>query len=167
MDDFRKGRYLVFLQFGLILMLAVFPDSASVDPALEYAGLAIMAVGLVILFAGFRALGKSLTANPVPNEDGLLVTKGIFTVIRHPIYIGLLIITFGLVISSGVWLQLIVWLALAALLGYKMRWEEELLNAKFKGYAAYKAKVPAVVPGLRPKDTKSKNTKPKNTKPKK
>jgi protein-S-isoprenylcysteine O-methyltransferase Ste14 len=149
MDDLQKGKRLVFLQFALIIVLAIFPDSLDVDPTLEYVGIAMIAIGVVTLFAGFRGLGKSLTANPVPNEDGVLVTKGIYSIVRHPIYLGLLIITMGLVVSSGVWAQIIVWVALAVLLTYKMRWEEVLLSAKYKGYAEYMAKVPAIIPGLK------------------
>jgi protein-S-isoprenylcysteine O-methyltransferase Ste14 len=88
----------------------------------------------------------------VPNEDGVLVTKGIYSIVRHPIYLGLLIITLGLVVSSGVWAQIIVWIALAVLLVYKMRWEEVLLTAKYKGYADYMTKVPALIPGLKPRN---------------
>jgi len=152
MDDLQKGKRLVFLQFALIIVLAIFPDSLDVDPTLEYVGIAMIAIGVVTLFAGFRGLGKSLTANPVPNEYGVLVTKGIYSIVRHPIYLGLLIITLGLVVSSGVWAQIIVWIALAVLLVYKMRWEEVLLTAKYKGYADYMTKVPGLVPGLRPKN---------------
>ena len=152
MDDLQKGKRLVFLQFALIIVLAIFPDSLDVDPTLEYVGIAMIAIGVVTLFAGFRGLGKSLTANPVPNADGVLVTTGIYSIVRHPIYLGLLIITLGLVISSGVWAQIIVWVALAVLLTYKMRWEEVLLTAKYKGYADYMTKVPGLVPGLKPKN---------------
>jgi protein-S-isoprenylcysteine O-methyltransferase Ste14 len=152
MDDLQKGKRLVFLQFALIIVLAIFPDSLDVDPTLEYVGIAMIAIGVVTLFAGFRGLGKSLTANPVPNEDGVLVTKGIYSIIRHPIYLGLMIITLGLVVSSGVWAQIIIWLALVVLLVYKMRWEEVLLSAKYKGYADYMTKVPGLVPGLKPKN---------------
>ena len=156
MDDLQKGKRLVFLQFALIIVLAIFPDSLDVDPTLEYVGIAMIAIGVVTLFAGFRGLGKSLTANPVPNEDGVLVTKGIYGIVRHPIYLGLLIITLGLVVSSGVWAQIIVWIALAVLLVYKMRWEEVLLAAKYKGYADYMTKVPGIVPGLKPKNSGTK-----------
>jgi protein-S-isoprenylcysteine O-methyltransferase Ste14 len=156
MDDLQKGKRLVFLQFALIIVLAIFPDSKTVAPWLNIAGTVLIAIGLVLLFAGFRGLGKSLTANPVPNEDGVLVTKGIYSIVRHPIYLGLLIITLGLVVSSGVWAQIIVWIALAVLLVYKMRWEEVLLTAKYKGYADYMTKVPALIPGLKPRNSGTK-----------
>ena len=109
MDDLEKGKKLVFIQFALIILLALFPDSAKVDPRLSIVGTVLLAIGLAALIAGFMALGKSLTANPVPNQDGVLVTKGIYRIVRHPIYVGLLGITLGLVISSGVWAQIIVW----------------------------------------------------------
>ena len=149
MDDLQKGRRLVFLQFGLIIILAVYPDSTSVDSRLNILGTVFIAIGLVLLFAGFRGLGKSLNANPVPNQDGVLVTTGIYGVVRHPIYLGLLIITLGLVVSSGVVGQFFAWFALALLLTYKMRWEEVLLAAKYKGYAEYMTRVPAIIPGLK------------------
>jgi protein-S-isoprenylcysteine O-methyltransferase Ste14 len=154
MDDLEKGKKLVFIQFALIIVLALFPDNNKVDPRLSIVGTVMLAIGLAVLFAGFMGLGKSLTANPVPNQDGVLVTKGIYSIVRHPIYLGLLAITLGLVISSGVWAQIIVWIALAVLLVYKMRWEEVLLTAKYKGYAEYMTKVPAVIPSLKPRKKK-------------
>jgi protein-S-isoprenylcysteine O-methyltransferase Ste14 len=154
MDDLEKGKKLVFLQFALIIVVALFPDNNKVDPRLSIVGTVMLAIGLAVLFAGFMGLGKSLTANPVPNQDGVLVTKGIYSIVRHPIYVGLLGITLGLVVSSGVWAQIIVWIALAILLVYKMRWEEVLLTAKYKGYAEYMTKVPAMIPGLKPRTKK-------------
>jgi protein-S-isoprenylcysteine O-methyltransferase Ste14 len=156
MEDLQKGKRLVFLQLALIIVLALFPDSATVDQRLSIGGTVLLAIGLVILFAGFKGLGKSLTANPVPIEDGKLVTTGIFSIVRHPIYLGLLVVTLGLVVSSGVWAQILVWAALAMLLTYKMRWEEVLLTAKYKGYADYMTKVPALIPGLKPRNSGTK-----------
>ena len=150
MDDLQKGRLLVFAQFGLIIILALFPDSKNVNPQAEIAGTVLLFLCVILLFAGFRGLGKSLTANPVPVDDGALVTTGIYARLRHPIYTGLLVLTMGLVVSSGVWTQLIPWFGLLGLLIYKMRWEETLLSAKYKGYAAYKSRVPALFPGLKP-----------------
>jgi len=154
MDDLQKGRMLVFLQFALIIILAMYPDSTTVDSRINILGTVFVAIGLILLFGGFRGLGKSLTANPVPNQDGALVTNGIYSIVRHPIYLGLLIITFGLVVSSGVVAQFVPWFALVILLTYKMRWEEYLLTAKYKGYADYMTKVPAIIPGLKPRKIK-------------
>lgn len=148
MDDFQKGRMLVFLQFALLIVIAIFPDSSKVPTWATNAGMVLIGVGVVVTFLGFRGLGKSLTANPVPNQDGELITTGIYSRVRHPIYVGLLAITLGLVVSSGVWTQILIWLALALLLTYKLRWEEVMLAAKYKGYAEYKTRVPAILPKL-------------------
>jgi protein-S-isoprenylcysteine O-methyltransferase Ste14 len=53
---------------------------------------------------------------------------------------------------------MIVWTALVMLLTYKMRWEEVMLSKKYKGYAQYMASVPALIPGLRPRNPGAKNT---------
>jgi protein-S-isoprenylcysteine O-methyltransferase Ste14 len=45
--------------------------------------------------------------------------------------------------------QFLAWFALVLLLTYKMRWEEVLLAAKYKGYAEYMTRVPAIIPGLK------------------
>ena len=148
MDDFQKGRTLVFLQFALLIVIAIFPDSPQVPSWATTAGMVLIGLGVIVTFLGFRGLGKSLTANPVPNQDGELITTGIYSRVRHPIYVGLLAITLGLVVSSGVWTQIVIWLALALLLTYKLRWEEVMLAAKYKGYAEYKARVPAILPKL-------------------
>jgi protein-S-isoprenylcysteine O-methyltransferase Ste14 len=37
-----------------------------------------------------------------------------------------------------------------------MRWEEVLLSKKYKGYAQYMAKVPAIIPGLKPRNSGTK-----------
>jgi protein-S-isoprenylcysteine O-methyltransferase Ste14 len=149
MDDLQKGRMLVFLQFALLIALAIFPDGTQVQSWATITGIFLIGIGVIVMFMGFRGLGKSLTANPVPNQDGKLVTTGIYSRVRHPIYTGLLAITLGLVVSSGVWGQILLWIALAMLLTYKLRWEEVMLTAKYKDYAEYKARVPALIPGLK------------------
>jgi len=148
MDDFQKGRTLVFLQFALLLVIAIFPDSANVPSWATSVGMVLIGLGVIVTFMGFRGLGKSLTANPVSSKEGTLVTTGIYSRMRHPIYAGLLAITLGLVVSSGVLTQIVIWAALALLLTYKSRWEEVMLAAKYKGYAEYKTRVPAIFPRL-------------------
>ena len=148
MDDLKKGRILVALQFALIITLIVFPDSNQVPSWATITGIFLIGIGIIIIFMGFRGLGKSLTANPVPNQDGKLVTTGIYNRVRHPIYTGLLASTLGPVLSRGLWSQFLVWLVLVILIIYKLRWEEVMLAIKYKEYSEYKVRVPAIFPQL-------------------
>ena len=85
----------------------------------------------------------------MPLENGTLVTRGMYARLRHPMYAGLLLLTAGMVLYSWTWIRLVVWLLLVALLTFKMRWEDELLLAKYPAYRDYMARVPAVLPRLR------------------
>ena len=137
------------LQFALIITLLIFPDSNQVPGWATITGIFLIGIGIIIIFMGFRGLGKSLTANPVPTQDGKLVTTGIYNRVRHPIYTGLLASTLGLGLSRGLWSQFLVWLALVILLIYKLRWEEVMLTTKYKEYAEYKVRIPAIFPRLK------------------
>ena len=51
-------------------------------------GLGVLIVGGVMGTGGMLTLGSNLTAFPKPIEGGALVTKGMYRVVRHPIYTG-------------------------------------------------------------------------------
>jgi protein-S-isoprenylcysteine O-methyltransferase Ste14 len=78
-----------------------------------------------------------------------LVTTGIYGVIRHPSYLGLLINALGwaLVFRSGVGVLLTA--LLIPPLVVRMRAEEALLRTEFGGeYAAYCSRTSRLIPGL-------------------
>ena len=151
MTDMQRGRLLVTGQFILLGALALSPSPVdTVVPGLAFSvGKVLLYVGIIVTVLAFRSLGSSLTANPVPLENGTLVTRGMYARLRHPIYAGLLLLTAGMVLYSWTWIRLVVWLLLVALLTFKMRWEDELLLAKYPAYRDYMARVPAVLPRLR------------------
>ena len=150
-DATTEGKLLVGLQFTLLVAIVLAPRAVSIRvPGLAYVtGYALFLAGLVVVVLGLRALGSSLTANPVPLASGTLVTTGLYSRVRHPIYAGLLLATFGMALDSWNPIRGVLWLLLAALLTYKMRFEEGLLVAKYPGYRDYAARVPALVPRLR------------------
>jgi protein-S-isoprenylcysteine O-methyltransferase Ste14 len=121
----------------------------AISDLISYLGLAIMAVGIAILIASFLKLGKSLTANPVPKEDGELVVNGLYAFVRHPIYLGLLLLGFGVVLDAGYWPQILIFLMLYIQLHIKANFEEYLLKQKYPGYSAYAAKTPRFFPRFR------------------
>jgi len=101
----------------------------------------LVAVGVAAL-----RLGAALTPTPVPTERGTLITGGLYTFVRHPIYTGVLIIVVGLVIRSGSLLTLLVGVATVWFFNAKAAWEEARLAERYPDYPAYAAVTPRFVP---------------------
>lgn len=91
---------LVPLAYLLPLVLAyVGPKNFGFGvPALVYAGLSIGAVGVLLWAAAMWSLGSSLAVLPGTNQ---LVTKGVYRVFRHPVYIGIVLTLSGLFVACG------------------------------------------------------------------
>ena len=110
-------------------------------------GIALGAAGLAIAAATFKSLGDALTATPVPRAGAALRTKGVFGVVRHPIYSGVLLALLGLVIAVGSWWSLLWWLIAIVFFAIKSRWEDSLLRAKHPGeWELWALETPALIP---------------------
>ena len=142
------GRILVIAQFALLIALVAFPQGELwiVDKALGGIAAAIIVLGLIISLSGIMGLGTSLTATPVPKEKAELKTAGIYALVRHPIYSGLLVMGIGVVLGGGSLWKIVLFLALLGLFEYKARFEEKLLLAAYSGYAEYAQKTGRFVP---------------------
>ena len=152
MSDKSRGYAYVALQFvllGVLLTAPRLPDPyGEFTPFISLMGLVLMAVAGVILLVSFAGLGNSLTASPLPKQRGQLITTGLYSYVRHPIYSGLLLLSLGVVLDAGWWPQLVVALMLFLLLRIKAQFEESLLRKAYPKYAAYAAKTPMFFPRL-------------------
>lgn len=148
MDNLAKGRLLVTIQF-LLLGGVAFISSKNIfldNQIISTLGTVIEIIGFVILILGFRGLGPSLTANPVPLKNAKLITTGIYQRVRHPIYAGLIVATIGMVIANGSLVKFYFWVPLVALLISKIKFEEALLISTYPEYQKYQKQVPALIP---------------------
>ncbi len=147
----RAASY-VLMQFILLALLILAPRDASLyggaQVPLSILGLVFIAGGMGVILYSFFALGRSLTASPVPKEDGELVTKGLYSRVRHPIYFGLLLASIGVVLDAGPWPQFAIFLLLLVLLNIKASFEEELLAKRYPEYREYAKKTPRFFPRL-------------------
>ena len=87
MDNYSKGRLLVTIQFILLggLVFISSPDIFANNSTMNNVGGVLELLGFIVVILGFVGLGKSLTANPVPLKQAKLVTKGIYSRVRHPL----------------------------------------------------------------------------------
>jgi protein-S-isoprenylcysteine O-methyltransferase Ste14 len=121
------------------------------QPELAVLG-AVLAVAATALLLWARwTLGTMWTSVPTVQDHHELVVSGPYGIVRHPIYTGMLLLVFGGMLASGfgVWVLLLA-LALPWLL-HRVRVEDRLMAGRFGArYAAYRARVPALLPFPRP-----------------
>jgi protein-S-isoprenylcysteine O-methyltransferase Ste14 len=103
---------------------------------------------IALFLSAASAMGKnwSLVARTRPDHD--LVRSGPFAIVRHPIYLALLMYLISIAAALGHWQQLLlaIPLFLAGTL-IRIRDEEKLLRAQFgEDHARYVREVPALIP---------------------
>ncbi len=144
------GRLFVAAQFLLLVTLIAIPRAGHwpVPTIVDVLGLALMLGGLALVVMAALRLGPALTPTPVPNERGQLTTGGLYGLVRHPIYTGVLAAVAGVTIRSGNVLVLAVAAVIVAFFTIKARWEEDRLRERYPEYEGYAAATPRFVPGL-------------------
>ena len=108
-------------------------------PEIVPIALVIGGVGMGIWILGMVSLGKSLAV--LPGTDALK-TGGIYRFFRHPIYVGINLTLFGLLVACGSIFGMVYMAVVVIPLNiYRARIEEKALLEKFgDGYRAYRKK---------------------------
>jgi protein-S-isoprenylcysteine O-methyltransferase Ste14 len=152
-----RGNRWVLIVFSLIgLLSAYLPAYTDRNGIWTLDGSTIRWLG-VVLFAGGGALriwpvfvlGHRFSGLVAIQPGHQLVTHGVYSIVRHPSYLGLLVSALGwaLVFRSGVGVLLTA-LLIPPLLA-RIRAEEKLLREQFGGeYEAYRARTSRLIPGI-------------------
>jgi protein-S-isoprenylcysteine O-methyltransferase Ste14 len=109
-------------------------------------GLAICAAGLLLMFSALGSLRAVVQVAPEPRPDGHLVTRGVYSRFRHPIYTAILILVVGLFLRKPTLLVGIGGVAVVVFLAVKVRFEEQLLVARYPDYVTYRRRAWGLVP---------------------
>jgi protein-S-isoprenylcysteine O-methyltransferase Ste14 len=120
------------------------------DPvgATRYVGWLLIGLGLITLYSGIAVLGRNLTPATEPLPEGQLVTRGIYRVVRHPIYLGVSTALGGYgCLRGGWWAGAVVFAVSVAYFERKARVEERFLVERMAGYEEYRRRVPRILPG--------------------
>jgi protein-S-isoprenylcysteine O-methyltransferase Ste14 len=152
-----RGNRWVLIAFGVLGVAAAYlPAYTDRKGFWTLDGDAIRWLGVVLFTAGGAlriwpvfVLGRRFSGLVAIQPGHALVTGGVYNLIRHPSYLGLLVNSLGwsLAFRSGVGLLLTA-LTIPPLLA-RIRAEERLLRTQFGGeYDAYRARTWRLIPGL-------------------
>jgi protein-S-isoprenylcysteine O-methyltransferase Ste14 len=152
----RSNRWVIGALTVIGLLLAYVPaytDRKGVwtldGDAIRWLGIVLYAAGGILRLWPVFVLGRRFSGLVAIQPGHELVTTGVYGVIRHPSYLGLLINAAGwaLAFRSGVGLLLAA-LLVPPLLA-RIRAEEALLHSQFGGaYEAYRNRTSRLIPGI-------------------
>jgi len=121
----------VFIFAGFLLRFGLYPDYT---PPL-ICGILTFVLGITLGLMGLFSLNNQYSEELIRYEAGFLVTDGIYSIVRHPMRIGLFIELLGIVILTGMSLLLLPLIGVFAL-QYVRTKDEELMLKEFFGKAA-------------------------------
>jgi len=130
----------IALLAGLVAQ-TVLPEVLPIteDPrVLRMVGAVLYTLGLCIAVAGRLQLGDNWTDIETPQVSGrqAVVAVGLYRYVRHPIYVGDLLLVTGFELALNSWLVV----GVVGLIPYVVRQamhEEEMLAARLPGYGSY------------------------------
>ena len=112
-------------------------------------GTAFCAAGLLLVVSAIVTLRRVIQIAPEPRQGGELVTQGVYSRFRHPIYTGIVILVAGLFLRRPTVLVGAMAALVIAYLAFKVRLEEKLLAARYPEYPSYRKRTWGLLPGWR------------------
>ncbi len=147
-----QGAFVAFIvalyaeMYGFPLTVYLLSPLVPFSPWVLYPPPTVLRVlGGVLIFAGFILIYFGW--KEICHARGALVTRGVYSAMRHPQYVGLCLLTLGQVVQWPTLMALLLWPAVALLYRNLALAEERALLARFpQEYAAYCRQVPRFWP---------------------
>lgn len=127
--------------------LHVFSDASGPFSTLQLGGVILAIIGLIVAIVARKTLADNWSSNVDIKKNHKLITKGVYSVVRHPIYTGIIAMGIGSVMVDPTIPDILFFLIMIGYLNFKKNTEEKLLSKHFsKDYASYKKKTKALIP---------------------
>jgi protein-S-isoprenylcysteine O-methyltransferase Ste14 len=153
-DRANRWVFIAFAVLGLLsAYLPAYTDANNIwtidGETVRWIGVALYAVGGVLRLWPVFVLGRRFSGLVAIQPGHTLVTGGIYSVIRHPSYLGLLAGSFGWALAFRSVLGLVLAALMIIPLIGRIRAEEALLRDQFgKEYDAFCARTSRLIPGI-------------------
>jgi protein-S-isoprenylcysteine O-methyltransferase Ste14 len=113
-------------------------------------GLAMLVTGTIANIKGRLDLGSNWANQVKIYEKQTLTRRGMYGIVRHPLYASLILMFYGASIAYPNYLAFLAnTFIFIPFMAYRARQEEELLSKRFTEYAQYKKEVGMLFPKLR------------------
>ena len=155
--DWDRGSYGLYdvtgvlsVPAGIVLGFTDYGRVRACEPYVAVAGLALLVAGTALRWAAIVTLWQFFTPNVSILEGHRVVKSGLYGLMRHPAYTGLLLRYFGFGLAFANWLSFaLLFLPMLFTTLYRIRVEEEALRAHFGDeYAVYAGETKRLVPGI-------------------
>jgi protein-S-isoprenylcysteine O-methyltransferase Ste14 len=108
----------------------------------------IIVAGILLIVFGWRQIHKARR-----QKEGKLVTTGIYKYVRHPQYIGFLLLTLGMLLEWPTIFTVLLWPVLVVVYLRLAKEEDKEIEEQFgEEFREYKRRVPGFLPRLRTKN---------------
>lgn len=149
-----RGEWYVVVELLLFALIIVGPRKWHGWPSWRFPegwlvsgiGVALVVVGAGLALAGVFKLGSALTPLPYPGARAVLRDTGVYAVVRHPMYSGILLAAFGWALIRAGWLTIGYAAAVWLFFELKVRREEKWMMERFPEYVQYRRRVRKLIP---------------------
>ena len=139
-----KSRVLVGLQFFFIFLMLLPLGTRTIHPIL---GFAVFAIGLTIGLLAIKEHKKgNFNIRPDIKESCELVTSGVYSFVRHPMYLSVVLSMLGIAIVYFAYYEFLLFTLLVVTLLVKLFYEESLWRCHNSEYEAYIKRTKRLIP---------------------
>ncbi len=146
----RGGLWVIgqsILMFAVIALGVAYPGDWT-QWAMVVPGATLFTLGGVVGVAGVWVLGGNRTPFPAPRPQSQLVQRGIYSLIRHPLYTSVMLSSLGWALLWQCWAAVAAALVLIPFFDAKARHEERRLRNTFPEYTEYQRRVRRFIPWI-------------------
>jgi len=146
-----KGRILVIIQLTLCFLIIlssyiVGRNSFQHIYPLRITPIAVLAAGVIGMISSAANLRQVFSPNPVPLNNAQLRTTGIYSSIRHPMYLSVMITMSGVILWFEAYPVFFVFAGLVIFFVIKIKFEEKALIGQFPTYESYQKATYKLIP---------------------
>jgi protein-S-isoprenylcysteine O-methyltransferase Ste14 len=148
-----RGELYVVVQAILLIALFFGPRDlfglpVTINQPLWLAGQILFYLGIAIAVWAAILLGPNLTPLPKPKANGELIQAGLYRIVRHPIYFGVILVCFGWAAIEQTLYSFVLAVILLIFFDLKSKQEEIWLIEKFSNYETYRKKTKKLIPWI-------------------